>query len=92
MDRTMMIRRISAGAVSLSLLAGGGVLAGCGSGSSDTAASAADAATQAPNGIEKLPAREILSKSLAASKAASSVTVKGTIAEEGEQGTSLDPD
>ena len=90
MDRTMMIRRIAAGAVSLSLLTGGGVLAGCGSGSSDTAASAADAATQAPNGIEKLPAREILSKSLAASKAASSVTVKGTIAEEGEQGTSLD--
>ena len=79
MDRTMMIRRISAGAVSLSLLTGGGVLAGCGSGSSDTAASAADAATQAPNGIEKLPAREILSKSLAASKAASSVTVVGTV-------------
>lgn len=42
MDRTMMIRRITAGAVSLSLLAGGGVLAGCGSGWSDTAAVSAD--------------------------------------------------
>jgi hypothetical protein len=85
MDRTMMIRRIAAGAVSLSLLAGGGVLAGCGSGSSDTAASAADAATQAPNGIEKLPAKEILSRSLVASKAASSVTVVGTVEGDGPE-------
>ena len=91
MDSTMT-RRIAAGAAALSVLAGGGVLAGCGSSSSDTAAStaAADAATQGPNGIETLSAQEILDKSLAASKAASSVTVKGTISEDGEEGASLD--
>ena len=93
MDRTMT-RRICTGAVALSLLAGGGVLAGCGSSSSgsDTAAStaAADAATQVPNGVEKLPAKEILAASLAASKAASSVTVKGVAAEGEEPATRLD--
>ena len=86
-----MTRRIAAGAVALSLLAGGGVLAGCGSSSSDTAAStaAADSSTQAPNGIETLSAQEILDKSLAATKTASSVTVSGTITQEGQE-VSLD--
>jgi hypothetical protein len=90
MERTMT-RRIAAGAVALSLLAGGGVLAGCGSSSSDTAAStaAADSSTQAPNGIETLSAQEILDKSLAATKTASSVTVSGTITQEGQE-VSLD--
>ena len=92
MDHTAMIRRISAGAIALSVLTGGGMLAGCGSSasSSETAASAADTATQAPNGIEKLPAKEILATSLAASKAASSVTVKGVAAEGEEPATRLD--
>lgn len=52
MDRTMMIRRITAGAVSLSLLAGGGVLAGCGSGSSDTAAVSPDEIAAEGRGLE----------------------------------------
>ncbi len=92
MDR-MMTRKIAAGALALSLLAGGGVLAGCGS-SSSSSETAAQAAANPPdmpaNGIEALPAKEILAKSLTAAKAASSVTVKGTIAEEGEVGVSLD--
>jgi hypothetical protein len=93
MDRTMT-RRIFTGAVALSLLAGGGVLAGCGSSSSssDTAASraAADAATQVPNGVEKLPAKEIVAASLAAARAESSVRVRGTNADEGGAESGLD--
>ena len=90
MERSMK-RRAAAAAAALALITGGGVLAGCGSSSSDTVAStaAADTATQAPNGVEKLSAQEILDKSLAATKAASSVTVKGSITQEGQE-VSLD--
>ena len=90
MERSMK-RRAAAAAAAFALVTGGAVLAGCGSSSSDTAAStaASDAAAQPPNGVEKLPAKEILTKSQAAAKAASSVTVTGTIAEGGEE-TSFD--
>ena len=90
MERSMK-RRAAAAAAAFALVTGGAVLAGCGSSSSDTAAStaASDAAAQPPNGVEKLPAKEILAKSQAAAKAASSVTVTGTIAEGGEE-TSFD--
>ena len=89
----LMARRISAGAVALSLLAGGGVLAGCGSSSSSSEGTgtraAASASAETANGVAELPAKEILARSLAASKAATSVTVKGTLTEEGTE-TSLD--
>ena len=90
MERTMK-RTAAAAAAAVALLAGGGVLAGCGSSTTDTAAStaAADAAAQPPNGVGTLPATEILAKSQAATKAATSVTVKGTMSE-GGQDTSLD--
>ena len=90
MDRTMK-RKAAAAAAAVALLAGGGVLAGCGSSTTDTAAStaAADAAAQPPNGVGTLPAEEILAKSQAAAKAATSVTVKGTITEGGVE-SSLD--
>ena len=91
MDR-MMTRRIAAGALALSLLVGGGVLAGCGS-SSSSSETAAQTAANPPdmpaNSIEALPATEILAKSQATAKAASSVTVKGTITE-GAVESSLD--
>jgi hypothetical protein len=88
---TSVTHRIAAGAVALSLLAGGGVLAGCGSSSSSSEAAttaAADTSTQPANGIEKLPATEILSTSLAAANEATSVTVRGSYTEEGQE-TSL---
>jgi hypothetical protein len=90
MERTMK-RKAAAAAAAVALLAGGGVLAGCGSSTTDTAAStaAADAAAQPPNGVGTLPAKEILAKSQAAAKAATSVTVKGTITE-GAVESSLD--
>ncbi len=90
MERTMK-RRAAAAAAAVTLLAGGGVLAGCGSSTTDTAAStaAADAAAEPPNGVGTLPATEILAKSQAAAKAATSVTVKGTMTEGAEE-TSLD--
>ena len=90
MERTMK-RKAAAAAAAVALLAGGGVLAGCGSSTTDTAAStaAADAAAQPPNGVGTLPAEEILAKSQAAAKAATSVTVKGTITE-GAVESSLD--
>jgi len=87
MDRTLT-HRIAAGAVALSLLAGGGVLAGCGSSSSGSEAAttaAADTSTLPANGIEKLSAKEILDTSLAAANAASSVTVTGSITQEGQE-------
>ncbi len=86
-----MKRKAAAAAAAVALLAGGGVLAGCGSSTTDTAAStaAADAAAQPPNGVGTLPAKEILAKSQAAAKAATSVTVKGTITE-GAVESSLD--
>ncbi len=83
-------RRIAAGAAALALITGGGVLAGCGS-SSDSASggatTAADAAatTAAPNGIEDKTAAEILDAALAAANAATSVTVKGAVAQSGQE-------
>ena len=78
----LMARRITAGAVALSLLAGGGVLAGCGSSSSSSEGTgtraAASASAETANGVAELPAKEILARSLAASKAATSVTVVGS--------------
>ena len=91
MERTLK-RRAAAAAAGLALITGGAVLAGCGSSSSSSEAAttaAAGTSTQPANGIEKLPATEILSASLAAGKAASSFTVKGAITEGGEE-TSLD--
>lgn len=92
MNRTTT-RRLAAGAAALSLLTGGAVLAGCGSSSSSsgTAAQATtDPAALPANGVEKLAAKEILARSLAAAKAASSVAIKGRGAEEGEGSVSLD--
>jgi len=90
MERTMK-RRAAAASAAIVLLASGGMLAGCGSSGSDTAAAtaAADTSTLPANGIESLATKEILAKSLTAAKAASSVTVKGTMNEEGKD-TSLD--
>lgn len=78
-------RRVAAGAAALALLAGGGVLAGCGSDSSGGATTAAEASTLPANGVEKLSATEILEKSQAAASAASSVTVTGSITDEGQK-------
>ncbi len=85
-----MTRRIAAGAVALSLLAGGGVLAGCGSSSDSasggaTTAAATTATTAAPNGIEGKTATEILDASLAAANKATSVTAKGAITQGGQE-------
>jgi len=85
-----MTRRIAAGAVALSLLAGGGVLAGCGSSSDSasggaTTAAATAATTAAPNGIEGKTATEILDASLAAANKATSVTAKGAITQGGQE-------
>ena len=90
MERTMK-RRAAAASAAIVLLASGGMLAGCGSSGSDTAAAtaAADTSTLPANGIESLAAKEIIAKSQAAANAASSVTVKGTMNEEGKD-TSLD--
>lgn len=92
MDLTLK-RRAAAVAVAVALCTGSAVLAGCGSsassGDATTATSAAETSTLPANGIEKLAATEILTKSQAATKAASSVTVKGTITDGGKD-TSID--
>ena len=90
MERTMK-RKAAAASAAIVLLASGGMLAGCGSSGSDTAAAtaAADTSTLPANGIESLAVKEIIAKSQAAANAASSVTVKGTMNEEGKD-TSLD--
>ncbi len=77
--QSTMTRRVAAGGAALALLAGGGVLAGCGSGYD---AASGGGATAEPNGIEKLPAKEILTKSAAAMATASSVTVFGLTKED----------
>lgn len=87
MERTMK-RRAAAAAAALALVTGGAVLAGCGSDSSSSggaAASTAASTTAAPNGVEKLSAKEILDASLKAANAASSVTVTGDITNDGQQ-------
>ena len=82
-----MTRRIAAGAASLAVLTGTAVLTGCGSSANG---SGATDTVQTANGIETLPARQILEKSLAASKAASSVAVVGQISDEDQRAMSLD--
>ena len=77
-----MTRRIAAGAAALALLAGSGVLAGCGSGYD---AAVGGNAGEEPNGVEKLPAKEILTRSAAAMATASSVTVSGSTKEDGTE-------
>ena len=87
MERTMK-RKAAAAAAALALITGGAVLAGCGSDSSSGGAAASTAASttaQAPNGVEKLSAQEILDASLKAANAASSVTVTGDITNDGQQ-------
>lgn len=87
MERTMK-RRAAAAAAALALVTGGAVLAGCGSDSSSGGAAASTAASttaQAPNGVEKLSAKEILDASLKAANAASSVTITGDITNDGQQ-------
>lgn len=86
-------RRVGAGAAALALVAGGGILAGCGSDSpsgSATTRAAAGTTDKAPNGVEKLPAKEILAASLAAARAESSVRVRGTNTDEGGAESALD--
>lgn len=73
-------RRIAASAAALALLSGTAVLAGCAGGYD--APSGADAPAD-PNGVEKLPAKEILATSAAAMGAASSVTVSGSAQDDG---------
>lgn len=77
-----MTRAVTAWAVSLVLLAGGGVLAGCSG--SDNASSGDDRTTTA-NGIEKLPPTEILTKSAAAMATASSVAVSRSSKDDGPE-------
>jgi len=79
---TTMRRRVAASAAALSLIAGGGVLAGCGS--SYDAAAGGDASGE-PNGVEKLPAKEILTKSAAAMATASSFSVSGSTKDDGTE-------
>lgn len=88
----MMRRRMGAAAAVLALAAGGIGFAGCGgSDSAATAASSttADTVAKADNGISTMSGTEILNKSVAAAKAASSVKVSGSV-EQGSQSISLD--
>lgn len=83
-------QRMAAAAAALALATGGFALAGCGGSDSSSAAgttatTAVDTTAQAPNGVADLPAKEILQKSLDAASAASSVTVKGAITENGQK-------
>lgn len=79
-------RTLAVSATTLALLTGGGLLAGCGSDSSasGTTATAADTTAQASNGVEKLSGQEIVTKSQAAANSASSVTVAGSVAMNGD--------
>jgi hypothetical protein len=81
-----MTRRMAATAAALAIAVGGLGLSACGgSDSSGSAASTAvETTAQAPNGIEKLTAKEILQKSLDAASAASSVKISGAISQGGE--------
>jgi hypothetical protein len=93
MDR-LTTKRVAVATATLALLGGGMTLAGCGgddtygtavaASTQAVAATAADGGTaQAPNGIEKLAAADILATSSAAAGAADSVQMKGTITTEG---------
>lgn len=80
-------RRIAASAAALALLSGTAMMAGCAGGYD--APSGADAPAD-PNGVEKLPAKEILATSAAAMGAASSVTVSGSAKDDSGPELSLD--
>lgn len=84
---TVTRRRIAASAAAVALLAGGGVLAGCSSGYD---AASGGGTTAEPNGIEKLPAKEIVTTSVAAMATASSVTVSGVF--KGDDGPDMSLD
>jgi hypothetical protein len=86
MERHMK-RRMAATAAALALAVGGVGLSACGgSDSSGSAASTAvETTAQAPNGIEKLTAKEILQTSRDAASAASSVKISGAISQGGEE-------
>ena len=86
MEHTLK-RTLVVSATALALLTGGGLLVGCGSDSSasGTTATAADTTAQASNGVEKLSGQEIVTKSQAAANSASSVTVAGSVAMDGDK-------
>jgi len=90
MERHMK-RRMAATAATLAIAVGGVGLSACGgSDSSGSAASTAvETTAQAPNGIEKLTAKEILQKSLDAARSASSVKISGAISQ-GDEDIALD--
>ncbi|MBM3697247.1 MAG: hypothetical protein FJW78_02005 [Actinobacteria bacterium] len=71
-------RRMAVSAAALALV--GGVMAGCGGGYD---AQSGAATSDEPNGVEKLPAKEILTTSAAAMGTASSVTVSGSAQDDG---------
>ena len=80
--QSTITRAVAASAAAVALLAGGGVLAGCGSGYD--AAAGGDTSGE-PNGVEKLPAKEILSTSAAAMATASSFSVSGSTNDDGTE-------
>lgn len=91
MERTMR-RRMGAAVAALALAAGGIGFAGCGgsdSAATTAASTAADTTAKADNGISTMSGTQILDKSVAAAKAASSVKVSGSVAQ-GSQSISLD--
>lgn len=79
---TVMKRRLGASLAAIALTAGGLGVAGCG-GDSSSASSSVTSASTTDNGVASLTASEILTKSMAAAKAATSVTVSGSV----EQGS-----
>lgn len=92
MDAPVM-RRIGALAAVAALGIGGGMLGGCGESGTPASGSTAtsgdltvtDGASRPGNGIETLPAREILDRSLAAAREASSVRVVGDITNDSQK-------
>ena len=73
----MMKRRLGVSLVAIALTAGGLGVAGCGGDSSS--ASSVTSASATDNGVASLTASEILTKSKAVVKAATSVTVSGSV-------------
>ena len=87
---THMKTRIGATLAVVALTASGLGLAGCGGDSTSAASTASSAATaSADNGVASLSGSEILAKAQAAAKAATSVTVVGTVPQ-GSSAISID--
>ena len=78
--------RVIAIAAALALAAGASALVGCGGSDQGTGTTTTTqgASTAATNGVEALSADEIVKRSLAAAKAATSATVKGTASNNGQ--------